>query len=149
MSNAKHDSLRAHRSLNPHPERVVDPLFAEISFFDPHDLVQVKYEMLRREREDGLSVTEAAARFGLSRVTFYQAKGVFERDGLAGLVPKKRGPRAGHKITAEVLTFLAKERRRARHATYGALAKRLEEHFGITVHPRSIERALKKAEKGG
>lgn len=149
MSNSKNHALRLHRSLNPHPERVADPLFVESTFFDPEDLVQVKYEMLRREREDGLSVTDAAARFGVSRVTFYQVKQAFESDGLAGLVPRKRGPRGGHKITAEVLSFLAGERRRAPDATYRVLAEQVERRFGVTVHPRSIERSLNKAKKGG
>jgi len=64
-------------------------------------------------------------------------------------VPRKRGPRGGHKITAEVLAFLADERRRAPDATYRVLAERVEKRLGVTVHPRSIERSLKKAEKGG
>jgi hypothetical protein len=33
----------------------------------PRDLVQVKYEMLRRVRVDGHSVSQSATGFGLSR----------------------------------------------------------------------------------
>jgi hypothetical protein len=43
----KPDVLRHHGSLNPHPGRVQDPLFATADFFDARDLVQVKYEMVR------------------------------------------------------------------------------------------------------
>ena len=64
-------TLREHGCLNPHPERVRDPRFLDNAFFDPRDLVQVKYEMLRRVREDGESISGSAARFGLSRPTFY------------------------------------------------------------------------------
>ena len=146
-SDPKRDALRHHRSLNPHPERVTDPLFEDSDFFDPRDLVQVKYEMLRREREDGLTVTDAAARSGLSRVTFYEARRAFERSGLIGLLPKKRGPRGGHKLTAEVVAFLLEERDRTPGASATALATRVQDQFGVTVHPRSVERALLREKK--
>jgi hypothetical protein len=44
--------------LNPSPERVTDELFQE--FFDPRDLVQVKYEMLRRVQTEGQPVGRSA-----------------------------------------------------------------------------------------
>jgi hypothetical protein len=40
-------ALAASRTLNPHPEKVTDPAFGPGGFFDPADLVQVKYEMVR------------------------------------------------------------------------------------------------------
>ena len=43
----KTEALRRQRALNLHPERVTDPLFQQNEFYDPHDLVQVKYEMLQ------------------------------------------------------------------------------------------------------
>ena len=46
----KRQTLRRHGTLNPEPESVTDPLFHGNDFFDPNDLVQVKYEMLRRVR---------------------------------------------------------------------------------------------------
>ena len=45
---AKLRSLREQGTLNPRPQAVTDDLFTASEFFDPHDLVQVKYEMLRR-----------------------------------------------------------------------------------------------------
>ena len=59
--------------------------FATDTFFDPRDLVQVKYEMLRRVQSEGHSVTGAATAFGFSRPSFYQALSAFEEGGLAGL----------------------------------------------------------------
>ena len=41
-------ALRQEASLHPHPEQVTDELFSTQEFFDARDLVQVKYEMLRR-----------------------------------------------------------------------------------------------------
>ena len=44
---AKHEALRKQGTLNPVPQAVTDPLFEDSEFFDPHDLLQVKYEMVR------------------------------------------------------------------------------------------------------
>src|SRR6476646_10065206 len=49
---AKRQALRQQASLNPHPEHVRDELFQGNDFFDADDLVQVKYEMLRRVHKD-------------------------------------------------------------------------------------------------
>ena len=85
----KLEALRQQGTLNPRPRDVTDPLFARDSFFDPRDLVQVKYEMLRRVQSEGHSVTGAATSFGFSRPSFYQALEAFEEGGLAGLVPRR------------------------------------------------------------
>ena len=45
---AKVKALLEEGTLNPAPEKVQDPKFHENEFFDPRDIVQVKYEMLRR-----------------------------------------------------------------------------------------------------
>src|SRR5208283_4501845 len=45
---SKTDALAEDGTLNPAPEKVRDPKFQEDGFFDPRDIVQVKYEMLRR-----------------------------------------------------------------------------------------------------
>ena len=57
----KAEELATSRTLNPHPEAVGDEAFASGEFFDARDLVQVKYEMVRRVAADGVSVTEAAS----------------------------------------------------------------------------------------
>ena len=86
----KASALRRHHALNPRPGQVADPAFnGANTFFDPEDLVQVKYEMLRRVREDGLAIAQASAAFGFSRPSFYEAQVAFERAGLPGLVPKR------------------------------------------------------------
>src|SRR5215469_15140704 len=110
--NPKREALREQGTLNPRPREVTDPLFAEDSFFDPRDLVQVKYEMLRRVQSEGHSITGAAMAFGFSRPSFYQALSAFEQDGLAGLVPHKRGPKQAHKLTNEVMEFITDTRQK-------------------------------------
>ena len=46
-------ALAETRTLNPRPESVRDQEFGSSEFFDARDLVQVKYEMVRRVRVDG------------------------------------------------------------------------------------------------
>ena len=77
--------LRQAGILNAQPQRVQAAWFQSGGFFDANDLVQVKYEMLRHARQDGVTKAGAASLFGLSRPTFYQAEAAFERDGVAGL----------------------------------------------------------------
>lgn len=101
----KTTGLREARCLNPHPERVNAPAFLAEEFFDARDAVQVKYEMVRSVLMDGESVTAAAAAFGYSRQTYYQAATALAETGLDGLVAAKPGPRGGHKLTDEVLAW--------------------------------------------
>src|SRR5437868_6180057 len=86
-------ALRAERSLNPRPEAVTDERFAGSEFLDARDLVQVKYEMLRRARIDGQPVSRAAEVFGFSRPSFYAAQRALDEGGLQALVPARPGPK--------------------------------------------------------
>ena len=139
----KSRALQQEGSLHPHPEQVKDEMFLTQEFFDPRDLVQVKYEMLRRVQSEGLAVSQSAAHFGLSRPSFYQAQAAFEQGGLPALMPRKRGPKKAHKLTAEVLAFI----RQAQQEDAPDLASLVKNRYGITVHPRSIERALTRSQK--
>jgi transposase len=136
------EALRAERSLNPRPEMVTDEEFGASEFFDARDLVQVKYEMVRRVRVDGEVVTRSAAAFGFSRPSFYEAAAALEAGGLAGLVPARPGPRRAHKLTEEVVAF-ARQRLEGDPSLRSAdLVAAIAGRFGVRVHPRSVERAL-------
>src|SRR6266566_2067412 len=138
----KQAALAEARCLNPHPEQVRDPAFLASDFFDARDVVQVKYEMVRRVKAGGAPVTEAAAAFGYSRPSYYQAAAALERSGLEGLVPARPGPRGAHKLTDEILAW-AEDRLAADPALRpAALAGPIEANFGVRAHPRSVERAL-------
>jgi transposase len=143
----KQDILRQHGALNHAPDSVTDRLFREQEFFDPRDLVQVKYEMLRRVRGDRGSITETAATFGFSRPSFYQAQAAFQQAGLLGLMPQKRGPRRAHKLTPEVMNLVEQARREQPSSTPKDLAKLVSKRLGLTVHPRSIHRRLLRNQK--
>jgi len=135
-------ALRAARCLNPHPEQVTDQSFLAEEFFDARDVVQVKYEMVRRVTLEGASVTAAAAAFGYSRPSYYQAAAALQTAGLPGLEPAKPGPRHRHKLTEPILAW-AEDRLGADPSLSPALlVEPIEAAFGVRVHPRSIERAL-------
>lgn len=104
--------------------------------------MQVKYEMLRRVRVDDASVVDAAAAFGLSRPSYYEALDAFTEQGLLGLRPRERGPRRAHKLATHVVDFVRALRSADPAIRATELARRIEERFEIAVHPRSIERAL-------
>lgn len=143
-SKSKSEALRRNSSLNPHPERVRDKLFLEQDFFDPCDIVQVRYEMLRRVRLEGLTVSASAKSFGLTRPTWYAACRSYEQGGLAALVPSRRGPRRAHKLGQEVVEALREERAKRPQVRAAELVRLVRERFGIRVHRRSVERALAK-----
>ena len=146
-SDPKTDTLREQGCLHPHPQRVTDEAFVASEFFDRRDLVQVKYEMLRRVRVDGQSVSQSAAGFGLSRPSYYQAQAAYEEGGLPALLPKKPGPRRAHKLSEEVVTALREALADQPELGPRELVELAEERFGISVHRRSIERALARHEK--
>jgi len=143
----KIDALRAERSLNPRPEAVSDEQFARSEFLDARDLVQVKYEMVRRARVDGEPVSRAAEGFGFSRQSFYAAQTALDQGGLPALVPARPGPRGAHKMSGEVVAFAREQRAADPKLSSQALVELIEERFGVRVHRRSVERALARAER--
>lgn len=147
LANQKAQVLKRQGSLNPNPETVADPLFAASDFFDVRDLIQVKYEMVRRVQVDGQTVSQTAKAFGLSRPSFYQTQGSLNQGGLAALVPLKPGPRRSHKLDTAVMEFIGKHQLKDPSLNAAQLAEQVLERFGRKVHPRSIERALKRSEK--
>jgi len=140
-------ALRSSGTLHPHPDRVTDPLFAQHDFFDPRDTLQVKYEMIRGVQIDGQPISQVAKAFGCSRPAFYQALAAFKADGLAGLLPHKRGPQKAHKLSQEILAFV--DQLRASEATLSTpqVLQRIHQQFDLVVHRRSLERALARRKK--
>ena len=145
MTDSKTRRLRQTGTLNPNPERVSDPLFTDSDFFDPRDILQVRYEMVRRAGKSALR--ETAERFGTSVPTCVRANRAFREGGLQALIPQRRGPRGAHKITTEILAFV--EDYRIRHGPIGSrrLVPLIADRFGVTLHPRGLDKALARAKK--
>jgi len=139
--------LKRTGTLNRRPGSVSDTLFKENPFFDPKDLLQLRYEMLRRHIVEEISIVDVAAKFGVSRPTVYQAHAAFQQAGLSGLLPKHRGPKEGHKLSAEVIGYVRALRASEPGLTTVACVQAVQEKFGITVHRRSLERALASKKK--
>jgi transposase len=147
QSDRKQRALEESGTVNPHARDVRDPAFVDSEFFDPRDLIQVKYEMLRRVQTEGQSVAKASASFGVSRPTFYKAQSDFDRAGLVGLLPAKRGPRGPHKVTPEVARFIEETVARGEELDPQRLAECVAERFGLVVHQRTVKRALARSKK--
>jgi transposase len=145
----KTESLKKYGALNPHPQRVTETVFSDsmLEFFDPRDLVQVKYEMLRAVDKEGRSVKQASQAFGFSRPAFYQAQSQFKQEGVTGLVKKRPGPKSAHKLTADVLAFIEEKLEEGKPLRARKLAPLIRDKFGKDVHPRSIERAVMRRKK--
>jgi transposase len=144
-SRSKHlkiEALREEGTLNLTPEHVRDPKFQGNEFFDPHDIVQVKYEMLRRVSVENASVSATTEDYGVSRPTYYQTKASFDKAGIAGLVPQTRGPRGPHKFRGEALAFVQQQLVAGEPVRARELAKLVRQKFDLNIHPRTIERAV-------
>ena len=148
-SQTKRQALQASGTFNPRSAKVRHPLFQQSEFFDPQDLLQLKYETLRALKAEGCSIAKAASDFGLSRPTIYQAQALFAEKGVEGLLPHKTGPRHPRKLTPEVQQHL-QELAVAQPETGAAeLARQMRQRFNVELHPRTIEKALHgKAKRG-
>ena len=142
---AKSEALRQTGALHPNPEDVHDEAFRRDEFFDPRDLVQVRYEMLRRHQIDGGAVTDVSSVFGVSRQAYYVTEAAFETSGIAGLMPRRRGPQRAHKCTDEILDFV--EQWRAGISPENNVSEAVRRRFGVAIHPRSLARALTRRKK--
>ncbi len=142
--------LRARGLLHPHAEKVRDELFRSRPFFDPRDLLQVRYEMLRRHRVDGLSIPKVVERFGVSRPTFYHVEAAYHTHGLPGLVPQKRGPKGPRRCTPEIVAYARSRRREDPRLSWDDLLREIGHQFGgAPLHRRTVERGLAREVKKG
>ena len=140
----KHHHLKKAGLFNPNPEKVKDPLFlGHTIFFDPCDNLQIRYEMLRSHLIESDSVVGVCRRFGLSRQSFYTLQEKFKQEGSAGLLPKKPGPRAPSKLTAEVLEFVLQSLQADEKISIVEIKSQIQQKFGVSLHRRTIEKLCK------
>jgi hypothetical protein len=57
-------------------------------------------------------------------------------------VPRRPGPKDGHKLSTEVVAFIRELKGANPRLTTPACVLAVQDRFGITVHRRSLERAL-------
>ena len=144
---AKRQALLQSGTLNKSAAKVVDPKFKNMAFFDPDDILQVKYEMLRSNQKDGIGVQKASKIYGFSRITFYKTEKAFKKSGLAGLLPRRKGPRRAHKLSGEIMEFVSRLVEQKPDIKSAELVEKIKDRFSLSVHKRSIERAIDRSKK--
>lgn len=137
---SKKDILLENGTYNRNYDKVTEQRFINDDFFDPRDLVQVKYEMLRAVRESGRSVEETADKFGFSRSGFYKIKAAFEEEGVSALVPHKSGPQNARKLTEEYQQFIDNYLLENPGVSSKTIAIMLKTERGFEISKRTIER---------
>ena len=98
-------------------------------------------------RQDGLTQSQISEFLAKDKAAITRLLNALEKEGLAGLLPRRPGPKRAHKLTDEVMAFIDEELREGRAVSSEEMSQRVEERFGLSVHPRSIERALARREK--
>lgn len=145
--NSKIARLKQRGCLNRTPEAVSETIFVDNDFFDQNDAIQVKYEMVRAIQVDNRPVSHAARAFGYSRPATYGVMKAFNEGGIQALLPKKTGPRRAHKLDENVVEFMQDAVEEDPTLRAPALADLVAKKRNLSVHPRSIERALKRSKK--
>jgi len=127
-------------TYNKNHEKVKAAKFCGDDFFDPMDIVQVKYELLKDVAKNGKAVSDAAADFGFSRTSYYAIKTAFDRQGVGGLIPEKPGPKMPHKMTPECRRQIDEYAAEHPGARSGEITAAINERGGVTVSRRTVER---------
>jgi len=140
----KHNNLMKAGLFNSNQERVKDPLFLEHpKFFNPYDIFQVRYEMLRSHLFEKDNIVHICERFGISRQSFYTLKEKFNVEGTAGLLPHRPGPKGPSKLKIEVLEFIQEFWERKEYISAIQIKAQVQDRFGVSLHKRTIEKLFK------
>ncbi len=142
MSEIKRKALEKVGLLNARADRVHSPFFERLEFFDAHDKLQVKYEMLRSHEVDQMPIIRAAELFGYTRQAYYKIRQAFQEEGMSALAGKKRGRKGPVTCTPEVVGFLLEEKQKNPELTGRELAERLLAEKGVEVHQRTVEKIV-------
>lgn len=144
---SKIDHLKNENVFNANFKDVKDELFVNNDFFDPYDLIQVKYEMIRRVKQEGWTISKAAQTFGISRISFYKLLNIYNSQGLVGFFPKKRGPKKPHKINDNIALYINNYITNNEEHNAAEITNQIKTNFNITLHKRSIQRFLSNKKK--
>lgn len=105
------------------------------------DKVGRKLAMIVEVRCMGVSVIEAAERYGYTSPRYYQVHASFMREGTQGLVDKKTGPKDNSVRTGEVVNQIIRHRFLDPDASPAVITQRLKQ-TGYSVSQRSVERTI-------
>ena len=136
----KKETLMANGTYYRRYLSVKKPLFQVGGFYDPMDIVQVKYEMLRDAQEPGRSIGEVAEDFGFSRTAYYAIKEGFTANGLSALIPEKKGPRGQYKLTKPLREFIDEYINSHPKVSAAEISRVIMNEKGVEISRRTIER---------
>jgi transposase len=134
--------------LNSKPEQARHPLFRTHPFFDPLDLVQVRYEMLRSARVEGTSVADTVRLFGFSRQYFYDQERKFMDRGVAGLLSAPQGRTPLLARNQEIVSFIVQRKMSQPELTGEDLRQEIQATFRVACSRRTVERIIEKVKVG-
>jgi len=144
MSTPKSQFLKKEKIINPRPERVIHPLFQKTEFFDPFDLPQVRYELLRSARSEELSIAEACRQFGFSREYFYQLDRAFMERGFVSMLGSPIGRRPIIALNQEIVNFIIQRRIQNSNLSGENLRQEVHKNYKVQCSRRSVERIVEK-----
>ena len=140
VSLPKREILLGNGTYNKNYSKVRDARFMSDDFFDPMDIVQVKYEMIKDVVKNGKAISDAAGDFGFSRTAYYNIKDAFEKQGITGLIPEKPGPKEPHKLKLEYQKKLDELITQKPEVSSNDLAILLSEGNAVHISKRTVER---------
>ena len=146
MNEAKKKFLEQEGLLNPKPERLSHALFKTLDFFDPLDLPQVRYEMIRAARVEKISVTEACRLFGFSREYFYKLERNFMARGYVSVLGSTMGRRPLIALNQEIVNFLVHRKIEEPKLSGEDLRKEIRHLYNVDCSRRTVERIVQKCQ---
>lgn len=144
MTESKKKFLQQEGLLNPKPKRVSHPLFETLGFFDPFDLPQVRYEMIRTARVENISVAKACNLFGFSREYFYKLERTFMARGYVSLLGSTRGRRPIIALNQEVVNFIVHRKIEEPKLSGENLLQEIRRLYNVHCSRRTVERIVEK-----
>jgi transposase len=107
------------------------------------DAVRVAAEIFNDLLRRGDSVVDVCRRFGITRQSFYTLQEKLLRQGTAGLLPRKPGPRGPSKLTEELLAFINQQVQQDQNVSIMSIINDVQVNFGVSLHRRTIEKLVK------
>ena len=144
MKESKRAFLEKEGLLNSKPQRVSHPLFETLDFFDPFDLPQVRYEMIRSARVEKMPVAEACQLFGFSREYFYKLERAFMSRGYIAMLGSTMGRRPIIALNQEIINFIAHRKIEQPGVSGEKLRQQIQRLYNVDCSRRTVERIVEK-----
>jgi hypothetical protein len=145
MTDTKKQFLQKEGLINPKPERVCYKHFESNDFFDPMDLPQVRYEMIRTARVENISVANACRLFGFSREYFYKLERKFMKHGFVALLGSQKGRRPLIALNNEIVNFIIHRKVDNPNLSGEDLRKEILKIHKLDCSRRTVERIIEKS----